>query len=113
MKSEESGTKRILRQSIRTIKASYSRAELEALSVSVLQRLEQHPRFAEARTVLLYHSLPDEVDTHAFIDRWCGKKEIILPLFALSLSNARVASSTPVWTSSSSSLLMPYSAHKS
>ncbi len=79
MKSEELGTKRILRQSIRTIKASYSRAELEALSLSLLQRLEQHPRFVEARTVLLYHSLSDEVDTHAFIDRWCSQKEIILP----------------------------------
>lgn len=79
MKSEELGTKRLLRQSIRTIKASYSRAELEALSVSLLQRLEQHPRFVGADTVLLYHSLPDEVETHAFIDRWCGRKELILP----------------------------------
>ncbi len=79
MKSEELNAKRQLRQSIRATKASYSRAELEALSVSVLQRLEQHHRFAEARTVLLYHSLPDEVDTHGFIDRWCGQKEIVLP----------------------------------
>ena len=79
MKNEELRTKRILRQSIRTIKASYSREELEALSVSMLQRLELHPVFVEARTVLLYHSLPDEVTTHAFIDRWCGEKEIILP----------------------------------
>lgn len=72
-------TKQFIRQSIRTIKASYSRAELEALSVSLLQQLEQHPAFVEACTVLLYHSLPDEVDTHGFIDRWCGQKEIILP----------------------------------
>lgn len=72
-------TKRILRQSIRTMKASYSREELEALSFSLLQRLEEHPRFVEARTVLLYHSLPDEVGTHAFIDRWCNRKEIVLP----------------------------------
>ena len=79
MKNEELRTKRILRQSIRTIKASCSKAELEALSVSLLQRLEQHPVFVEARTVLLYHSLPDEVDTHAFIERWCNQKEIILP----------------------------------
>ena len=79
MKNEELRTKRILRQSIRTIKASYSREELEALSVSMLQRLELHPVFVEARTVLLYHSLPDEVTTHTFIDRWCGEKEIILP----------------------------------
>ena len=79
MKNEELSAKRILRQSIRMIKASYSREELEALSLSLLQQLEQHPRFVQARTVLLYHSLPDEVDTHAFIDRWCGRKEIVLP----------------------------------
>lgn len=72
----------ILRRSIRTIKASYSPAELEALSLSLLQRLEQHPRFVEARTVLLYHSLPDEVGTHVFVDRWCREKEIILPTVA-------------------------------
>lgn len=79
MTNEELRTKSILRQSIRTMKASYSQVELEALSLSLLQKLEQHPVFIEARTVLLYHSLPDEVDTHAFIDRWCNQKEIILP----------------------------------
>ena len=79
MKNEELSAKRILRQSIRMIKASYSCEELEALSLSLLQQLEQHPRFVQARTVLLYHSLPDEVFTHAFIDRWCVEKEIVLP----------------------------------
>ena len=79
MKNEELSAKRLLRQSIRMIKASYSREELEALSLSLLQQLEQHPRFVQARTVLLYHSLPDEVFTHAFIDRWCVEKEIVLP----------------------------------
>lgn len=79
MKNEELSAKRILRQSIRMIKASYSRQELEALSLSLLRVLEQHPCFVQARTVLLYHSLPDEVFTHAFIDRWCVEKEIVLP----------------------------------
>lgn len=80
MKSKElRAKKQLLRQSVRTIKASYSRQELEALSLSLLRALEQHPRFVEARTVLLYHSLPDEVCTHAFIDRWCAEKEIVLP----------------------------------
>ena len=80
MKSEElRAKKQLLRQSVRTIKASYSRQELEALSLSLLRALEQHPCFVQARTVLLYHSLPDEVCTHAFIDRWCAEKEIVLP----------------------------------
>ena len=39
-----------------------------------------HPRWQEARTVLLYHSLPDEPDTHAFVRQWAGKKRILLPV---------------------------------
>ena len=100
MKNEELRTKRILRQSIRTIKASCSKAELEALSVSLLQRLEQHPAFVEARTVLLYHSLPDEVDTHAFIERWCNQKEIILPTVVgddLELYGTRLPNPRQLW----------------
>ena len=30
--------------------------------------------------MLLYHSLPDEVDTHAFIRRWSAQKRILLPV---------------------------------
>lgn len=71
--------KQQLRKAIRIVKASYSPEELEAFSLSVLRKLEAHPRFVSAHTVLLYHSLPDEVNTHAFIDRWCAEKEILLP----------------------------------
>lgn len=30
--------------------------------------------------MLLYHSLPDEVDTHDFIRKWSGLKRILLPV---------------------------------
>lgn len=30
--------------------------------------------------MLLYHSLPDEPDTHAFIRQWAGRKRILLPV---------------------------------
>lgn len=30
--------------------------------------------------MLLYHSLPDEVDTHDFIRRWASRKRILLPV---------------------------------
>lgn len=30
--------------------------------------------------MLLYHSLPDEVDTHGFIRRWSDRKRILLPV---------------------------------
>lgn len=42
--------------------------------------LEQHPHFQKAKTVLLYHSLPDEVNTHAFIERWSLQKQLLLPV---------------------------------
>lgn len=43
-------------------------------------RLESHALFRAAHTVLLYSSLPDEVDTHTFIRRWEGYKRILLPV---------------------------------
>ena len=30
--------------------------------------------------MLLYHSLPDEVDTHGLVRRWSGQKRILLPV---------------------------------
>ncbi len=36
--------------------------------------------FRKARTVLLYHSLNDEVFTHEFIEAWKEKKRILLPV---------------------------------
>ena len=49
-------------------------------AADVLSALEAHPRWQAAHTVLLYHSLPDEVDTHAFIRRWSARKRILLPV---------------------------------
>ena len=53
-----------------------------AQSADILAVLEAHPAFRAAQTVLLYHSLPDEVDTHAFIARWSGVKQVLLPVVA-------------------------------
>lgn len=56
------------------------RATLAAQSESLMARLESDERFLAARTVLAYHSLPDEVDTHALIKRWYRRKVILLPV---------------------------------
>lgn len=53
---------------------------LREYSRILMQKLEAHPRFAEAQTILLYHSLPDEPDTHELIERWHKRKKILLPL---------------------------------
>ena len=49
-------------------------------SANILAALEAHPAFRAANTVLLCHSLNDEVDTHAFIQKWSSEKRILLPV---------------------------------
>lgn len=68
-----------LRSYIRSQKELH-RATLAARSEAIMARLESDERFLAARTVLAYHSLPDEVDTHALIDRWYRRKLILLPV---------------------------------
>lgn len=55
--------KKELRRTIRENKRHFDREALDEMSFAVISRLTAHPRFAAARTVMLYHSLPDEVDT--------------------------------------------------
>lgn len=42
--------------------------------------LEKHPAFERASIILLYHSLDDEVNTHAFLEKWQDRKQILLPV---------------------------------
>lgn len=56
------------------------KASASQQSADIMAALEQHPAFRAAHTVLLYHSLKDEVDTHDFIRRWSGRKRILLPV---------------------------------
>lgn len=69
-----------LRKEIRNNKRQFTAQQLHELSFAVIQRLLNHPRLREARTIMLYYSLPDEVDTHTIVDSLllCGKT-ILLP----------------------------------
>ena len=67
-----------LRNIIRTKKRQFTKQQLGELSLDIIKKLEEHPRFKEARIVLLYYSLPDEVCTHQLIERIKGKT-ILLP----------------------------------
>ena len=49
-------------------------------STNILSTLELHPLFQSATIVLLYHSLPDEVQTAEFIRKWSHQKQIVLPV---------------------------------
>ena len=72
--------KKELRQFIRNKKRQYSSSQLEELSLSVLSRLNGNEHLQRAETILMYYSLPDEVNTHAYIDQLLTEgKKILLP----------------------------------
>lgn len=68
-----------LRKKIRGIKNSYSAAQLVSKSSGIHVKLEQSQSFIDAKTVLMYWSMADEVYTHSFVEKWSTQKQIILP----------------------------------
>lgn len=72
-------TKAELRKQIRSLKQQYTAEELKTMSQHAIQCMEAHPTFISAQTVLLYHSLADEVDTTHLILQYANKKTILLP----------------------------------
>ncbi len=73
--------KKELRKHIASLKTRHADSAMRKLqSAKVLAALEAHPAFRAANTILLYHSLKDEVDTHAFIRKWSDKKRVLLPV---------------------------------
>ena len=71
--------KKELRSHIKTLKKQHSKESLLEQSKLILNKLENHKSFIEAKTVMLYSSLPDEVFTHDFLEKWRNEKKIILP----------------------------------
>ena len=76
-------------------------------SAEILARLEAHPAFQAAGTVLLYHSLPDEVDTHAFIRKWSASKRILLPVVKADELELRAYTGPETLTTGSYGILEP------
>lgn len=72
--------KKTLRQQIRQYKNKMDPRTRALQSQQLMAHLAGHPQFVRARTVLLYHALPDEVDTRQFIQEWSEKKQILLPV---------------------------------
>jgi len=54
--------------------------EMLRQSGEVQKKLEQLPLFVQAKNVLLFWSLPDEISTHYFIEKWAKEKTILLPV---------------------------------
>lgn len=72
-------SKKELRAEIKILKKQCTQEQLAAQSVAIMAKIEQHPKFIKAQTVMLYSSLPDEVQTQTFIEKWRQEKRIILP----------------------------------
>lgn len=70
-----------LRKEIRNRKRQFTQAQLGELSFSVISQLQDHQKVRDAHTLLLYYSLPDEVNTHEWIDKLVKEgKTVLLPV---------------------------------
>ncbi len=71
--------KRSLRCDIRKIKQQYTADQLLTMSKQACDVLLNSTIIQKANIVLLYHSLPDEVNTHQLIQSLSHSKTILLP----------------------------------
>lgn len=72
--------KKELRKKVSTLKGEFSRDELKTLSDKVIVNLSNTDIFKKADTILLYYSMPDEVNTEILIHLMNDKKNILLPI---------------------------------
>ena len=74
----QSVAKKALRREIRRLKQQYTPSQLEELSEPIIARLR--PLLSDARVVMAYYSLPDEVNTHQLLDDLVAEgKTVLLP----------------------------------
>ena len=66
--------KKQLRKQIAQEKRRHGITELITKSAALLEKLEQHPKFASARTVLLYYSLDERETANGRKDSVCERK---------------------------------------
>lgn len=68
-----------MRKQVKVLKSQYSLEQKVEMSRPLWKELEQTDFFKEARTVLLYWSMDDEVFTHDYVCKWAGEKTVLLP----------------------------------
>ena len=72
--------KRQLRQEIKRLKQTISPGQRALLSSKICAAIEALPGFGQVSRILLYHALPDEVDTRHLLSKWAGSKQLYLPI---------------------------------
>lgn len=68
-----------IRRKIKNLRMMLSEMEKESAAEEVFARLEQTAAFMMADTILMYHSLPDELQTVKFLQKWHDRKRFFLP----------------------------------
>ena len=71
--------KDIIRRRVKARKSLLEETERMSAAERVFSRLESLAAFAMADSILIYNSLPDELHTRTFIDRWQDLKRFYLP----------------------------------
>lgn len=72
-------TKYEVRNKIKALRMMMAAEEKLAAAEAVFERVEHSAAFQLAEKILMYHSLPDELDTRRFLNKWKDKKRFFLP----------------------------------
>lgn len=72
--------KNLLRKQVKAAKEIFSKTELDQMSDNVFALLEELPVFIAASNIFIYNSLPDEVQTMRFVQKWNDTKNFFLPV---------------------------------
>lgn len=64
---------------VKARKSLLSKEERASAAARVFELIEQTAAFMLSDHILMYHSLPDELSTREFIDRWNTRKHFYLP----------------------------------
>ena len=68
-----------IRRKIKAMRSMLLETERMNAADEVFAKLEQTAAFLLADRILMYHSLPDELSTHRFLDKWHDRKRFFLP----------------------------------
>jgi len=72
--------KKELRALIKSLKKQLTDEDKLAQAEEVHYQLEQSTVFKEAKAILLYWAMSDEIATQSFVNKWYQRKEIYLPV---------------------------------
>ena len=79
MKRELFEEKNEIRRKMKGLRSLLPEIDRLRAAEEVFERLEQTAAFMLADRIMMYHSLPDELSTHAFLSKWSGRKRFYLP----------------------------------